>query len=128
MTFLFTVLHISACLALIMIVLLQTGKGADMGASLGGGGNQTLFGTSGATTVLSKITTGIAILFMLTSLFLAYKSGSTSNKSIMKSNKPAVEQTIPADTTDTTVPAPESSTKPSTPAPADTAPEAGATE
>ena len=94
-----TVLHILACIVLIVIVLLQAGKGADMGASFGGGGNQTLFGTSGATTILSKITTGVAILFMLTSLFLAYQSGhrvkSTVMHSVMANAKPAAEKEAP---------------------------------
>ena len=51
------VLHIIVCIALIMIVLLQTGKGADMGAAFGGGSSQTLFGSTGASTFLSKATT-----------------------------------------------------------------------
>ena len=55
-----------------MIVLLQTGKGADMGAAFGGGSSQTLFGSTGASTFLSKATTVAAIVFMLTSLSLAY--------------------------------------------------------
>jgi preprotein translocase subunit SecG len=105
MTFLITVLHVLACLALIMIVLLQTGKGADIGASMGGAGNQAMFGTSGATTLLSKVTTGIAILFMLTSLFLAYHSGHRSSSSVMDNVKPAVEQTVPATTAPDAVPA-----------------------
>jgi len=57
-----------------MIVLLQTGKGADMGAAFGGGSSQTLFGSTGASTFLSKATTGAAIIFMVTSLGLAYLS------------------------------------------------------
>ncbi|GAB6097086.1 hypothetical protein JCM14469_33400 [Desulfatiferula olefinivorans] len=95
MTFIITVLHILACLALIMIVLLQTGKGADIGASMGGAGGQAMFGTSTATTLLGKITTGIAILFMLTSLYLAYHSGHRVKASLMDQVKPAVEQTVP---------------------------------
>ncbi|MBW2632326.1 MAG: preprotein translocase subunit SecG, partial [Deltaproteobacteria bacterium] len=68
----FLIIHVAACIALIMIVLLQTGKGADMGAAFGGGGSQTLFGSSGASTFLSKATTIAAVVFMLTSLVLAY--------------------------------------------------------
>ena len=59
--------HVMACLFLIVVVLLQTGKGADMGAVLGGG-SQTLFGASGAGNLLTKLTTGMAITFMATSL------------------------------------------------------------
>ena len=96
--FLITVLHIAVCLALIIIVLLQAGKGADIGASLGGAGSQTLFGTTGSATMISKITTGIAVLFMLTSLFLAYSSGKSGNGSLMDAVKPVSEKTIPATT------------------------------
>ena len=73
MTTLILVLHVIVSLALILIVLLQTGKGAEMGASFGGS-NQTVFGSQGATTFLGKITTVAAVLFMLTSLTLAYLS------------------------------------------------------
>ena len=66
--------HVIVCIALIMIVLLQTGKGADMGAAFGGGSSQTLFGSTGASTFLSKATTVAAIIFMVTSLALAYLS------------------------------------------------------
>jgi len=65
------IIHVVVCLALILIVLLQTGKGAEMGAGFGGGSNQTIFGSRGAATFLSKITTGAAVMFMLTSLSLA---------------------------------------------------------
>ena len=61
--------HVLACLFLIVVVLLQTGKGADMGAVLGGG-SQTLFGASGAGNLLTKLTTGMAITFMATSLLI----------------------------------------------------------
>ncbi len=69
------VLHIFVSIALVLIVLLQSGKGADMGAAFGGGASQTLFGSTGASTFLSKATTAVAIIFMLTSLYLAYVSG-----------------------------------------------------
>ena len=96
MTLLIVILHILVCVSLILIVLLQAGKGADIGASMGGAGSQTLFGTTGATTMLSKITTGVAIIFMLTSLFLAYNSGKVKQPvSVMQDVKPAVEKTVP---------------------------------
>jgi preprotein translocase subunit SecG len=66
-----------------MIVLLQTGKGADMGAAFGGGSSQTLFGSTGASTFLSKATTVAAIVFMLTSLTLAYIAGGKVTKSVV---------------------------------------------
>jgi preprotein translocase subunit SecG len=74
MTIFLIVIHVLVCIALIMIVLLQTGKGSDMGAAFGGGSSQTMFGSTGASTFLSKATTGAAIIFMLSSLGLAYMS------------------------------------------------------
>jgi preprotein translocase subunit SecG len=74
------VIHVIVCIALIMIVLLQTGKGADMGAAFGGGGSQTLFGATGASTFLGKATTVAAVIFMLTSLTLAYRSSHTDRR------------------------------------------------
>ena len=64
------VLHLIVCLFLIFIILIQSSKGAEMGAAFGGS-SQTLFGSRGAATFLSKLTTGAAIAFMLTSLTLA---------------------------------------------------------
>ena len=90
------ILHVIVCIALIMIVLLQTGKGADMGAAFGGGGSQTLFGSTGASTFLSKATTGAAIIFMLTSLALAYMSSHRTADSIIKSTPAPIEQPAPA--------------------------------
>ncbi|NRA03532.1 MAG: preprotein translocase subunit SecG [Myxococcales bacterium] len=72
MTLFITTLHVLTCLALIAIVLLQHGKGADLGATFGGGASQTVFGGRGAGNFLTKLTTGAAILFMLTSLTLSY--------------------------------------------------------
>ena len=62
-------IHLGLCLFLIVVVLLQQGKGADAGAALGGGSN-TLFGASGASTVLSRATTMIAVAFIVTSVIL----------------------------------------------------------
>jgi len=96
MAILVIVLHIIVCVALIMIVLLQTGKGADMGAAFGGGGSQTLFGSTGASTFLSKATTIAAVIFMVTCFLLAYMSSGKRSASIMEEGKPAVEKTVPA--------------------------------
>jgi preprotein translocase subunit SecG len=96
MTVFFIILHVIVCIALIMIVLLQTGKGADMGAAFGGGASQTLFGSTGASTFLSKATTAVAIVFMLTSLVLAYlSSGGPTGTSVVKEAELPVEQTAP---------------------------------
>ena len=89
---LITIVHIIICVALICIVLLQTGKGADMGAAFGGS-SQTLFGSSGPGTFLGKITTVVAIVFMLTSLWLAYFAYHTTG-TVMENV--SVEQTVPA--------------------------------
>jgi preprotein translocase subunit SecG len=75
--------HISICVALILIVLLQRGKGSDMGAAFGGS-SQAIFGSRGATTFLHKVTAAIAIIFMLTSLGLAFLFGRGATTSIMK--------------------------------------------
>ena len=66
------VLHFMVCFVLITVVLLQRGKGADLGAALGGGGANTVFGSRGAGNFLTKLTTGSAVVFMFTSLTLAY--------------------------------------------------------
>ena len=65
------VFHFIICIFLIVVILLQAGKGADMGATFGAGGSQSFFGARGAATFLSKLTTAAAIGFLLTSLSLA---------------------------------------------------------
>ena len=95
------VIHVVLCIALIGIVLLQKGKGADIGATFGGAGSQTLFGSSGPSTLLGKVTTVIAILFMVTSLFLGYiQSRSEFHKSVI------TDTDVPAATEPTPAPAP----------------------
>lgn len=90
---LIVVLHVLACLALILIVLLQTGRGAEMGAAFGGA-SQTLFGGGGGNAFMSKLTTGAAVVFMLTCLGLTYLSSAPQTKSIMQ-NVPAEQQQPP---------------------------------
>src|SRR2546428_10947462 len=65
------IVHIFVCLVLICVVLLQSGKAADLAGAFGGGGSQTALGSRGAATVLTKATTIAAVLFMITSLSLA---------------------------------------------------------
>ncbi len=65
-----TVIHIIVCFVLIIAVLLQSGKAADLAGAFGGGGSQTVFGPRGAANILSRATTISAILFMITSLGL----------------------------------------------------------
>lgn len=91
-----TLLHILVCLALIGIVLIQGGKGSEMGAAFGGS-SQTLFGSRGAATFLGKLTTAVAVFFMLTSLLLAFvsvKKTSVGTSGIMD-QIPVEEQTGP---------------------------------
>ncbi|MCI5071943.1 preprotein translocase subunit SecG [bacterium] len=73
--------HIAVCLLLIVIVLLQHGKGADAGAALGGG-QSGVFGARGAASFLSKVTTSCAVIFMLTSLSLVYFSSQEANQTV----------------------------------------------
>ena len=87
MTILLVTLHITVCFALIIVVLLQSGKGAEMGASFGASGSQSVFGAGGGNTFMSKLTTSAAIIFMLTSLSLAFISGK-GGSSIMSSKAP----------------------------------------
>ncbi len=87
---LITVLHVLVCIALILIVLLQAGKGAEMGAAFGGA-SQTIFGSSGAMGFLTKLTTIAAVVFMITSLLLAFAS--TRRASLLIRERPA--QTAP---------------------------------
>jgi preprotein translocase subunit SecG len=93
MSILLIIIHITVCIALIMIVLLQTGKGADMGAAFGGGSSQTLFGSTGASTFLSKATTAAAIIFMVSSLGLAYLSSHRTGDQSVVTDTPAPVQT-----------------------------------
>ena len=121
MTTILTVAHISVCLFLVVIVLLQHGKGADAGAAFGGGGSsQSLFGSEGPISLLNKITTASAIVFMVTSVSLAYLSSTSSSGTMMsavpqatlveeKVEQPAAEKVIPMPTaaSEEAAPAPE---------------------
>lgn len=71
MTIVLTVLHVAVALCLVLSVLLQAGKGAGIGAAFGGS-SDTMFGSRGPVSFLSKLTTGAAVLFMVTSLLLTY--------------------------------------------------------
>src|SRR5213080_1201396 len=89
------VIHVLACLFLIVVVLLQTGKGADMGAVFGGG-SQTLFGSGGAGNFLTKLTTGMAIAFMATSLILTYGASRTATSNLLNRLPVPAAETEPA--------------------------------
>lgn len=83
MNTLLIIVHVLVCLFLVGIVLLQHGKGADIGASFGGS-SQSLFGTEGPLPLLNKITTAVAVIFMITSVSLAYISAHKSTGSVME--------------------------------------------
>jgi len=97
------ILHILVCLALVGIVLIQGGKGAEVGATFGAGASQTIFGASGAQTFLGKLTTGAAVIFMLTSLALAVFWGRPGGSSVMPEQ---VTPTTPPAQTMPVIPAP----------------------
>jgi len=92
MATLIIIIHILASLFLIAVVLLQSGKGAEMGAAFGGS-SQTLFGSRGAATFLNKLTTVAAVVFMLTSLTLTMVT--TKTTSVIKQTAPADQKAIP---------------------------------
>ena len=71
MTVLLVILHVLVSIFLILVVLVQQGRGADLAGAFGGGGSQTAFGARGATTLLHKLTTAFFILFVITSMALA---------------------------------------------------------
>jgi preprotein translocase subunit SecG len=77
-TILLTTLHVIVCVFLIVVVLLQSGKAADLAGAFGGMGSQTAFGPRGSATLLSKATTISAIVFMLTSISLSILNTRTS--------------------------------------------------
>ncbi len=100
MVIVITVIHIVVSLGLILVVLLQTGKGAEMGAVFGGS-SATIFGSSGAGNFLTRLTSGMAIVFMITSLTLGYFAGHRTSATIFENRSPTVE---PRPTTPSTSP------------------------
>lgn len=110
------VVHVVVCFIMILIVLLQGGKGAEMGAAFGGA-SQTVFGSSGPTDFLGKLTTWAAALFMVTSLSLAYLSSGRSAPSVVD-KVPAASQQQAAET----LPIPEGIDQTLPPITQDTAP------
>lgn len=97
-----TSLHIFVGLFLILVVLLQAGKGAAMGASLGGAGSQAMFGSSGSGNFLTKLTTIAAIIFMATSLSLSVITNKKDKDSVIPDTEVTTQEVpgIPAPTDD----------------------------
>jgi preprotein translocase subunit SecG len=110
-----TVIHVLACIFLILVVLLQTGKGAEMGAVFGGS-SSTVFGSSGAGNFLTRLTTATAVIFMVTSMGLTYFSARQSTSTILDTapaaSVPAVDE----------IPAPDAALPDAAPAPEAAAP------
>src|SRR6478609_2249441 len=99
MVYLLTTIHVIVCMFLAVVVLLQSGKAADLAGAFGGMGSQTAFGPRGAATVLSKATTIAAGLFMVTSLSLAImatKNAGTSSSVLERQKKTTTQQKAPA--------------------------------
>jgi preprotein translocase subunit SecG len=84
-----TIIHVIVSIGLILVVLLQTGK-ADMGAVFGGS-SSTIFGSSGAGNFLTRLTTGMAIVFMITSLTLGYFAGHKPSATIFDGRTPSAQ-------------------------------------
>jgi preprotein translocase subunit SecG len=100
------IIHVIVCLLMIAAILLQAGKGAEMGAAFGGS-SQTVFGSRGPGTFLSKVTIAAAVIFMVTSLGLALLSKErTFSSTVIDFNK---KETTPAPPTPPSTPAPENS-------------------
>jgi preprotein translocase subunit SecG len=91
---LLTIIHVLACVIMILVVLLQAGKGANMGAAFGGS-SQTVFGSSGAGTFLGKMTATVAIVFMITSLVLTYSVSRKGSSLFERSTAPVTRQAAP---------------------------------
>jgi preprotein translocase subunit SecG len=116
--YLLTFVHVVVCLFLIVVVLLQSGKAADLAGAFGGMGSQTAFGPRGSATLLSKATTVSAIVFMLTSISLSILatrgSGTSPTPTLQRHGAPASapKSTAPVPT----APAPAPATTPAAPA------------
>lgn len=107
-------LHVLACITIVLIVLLQTGKGSEMGAIFGSA-SSSVFGPTAPTTILTKITIGAAILFMVTSLILTYNFSQKGLKTLAPKTKTAPQ--APANVPSLPVQSHEPSKAPSNPLP-----------
>jgi preprotein translocase subunit SecG len=100
LTVFITIIHVIVCAVLILVVLLQHGKSADIAATFGGAGSQTAFGPRGTATLLSRVTTWCAVLFMVTSIsltiFATRRHTNSAMENVKSSSTPA--QSTPAST------------------------------
>jgi preprotein translocase subunit SecG len=103
-------LHVLVCIILVLVVLLQSGRGADLAGAFGGGATQTAFGSRGPASFLSKMTTIAAIVFMLTSIGLSMISTKTEAKSVLETSGKGTAAPVkkkPSSTTPVAAPTPE---------------------
>jgi preprotein translocase subunit SecG len=93
-----TIVHILSAIALVLIVLLQTGRGSEIGAAFGSGASQTIFGSSGTSGFMTRLTTIVVVLFMLTSLVLAIMYSRGRSVPARTSQPAPIEEKLPAPT------------------------------
>jgi len=119
------VVHVLTALAIVGLVLLQHGKGADVGAAFGSGASGSIFGASGSANFLSRATAMLAVVFFLTSLGLTYfGTRNTEQKGVM-ATKPVPAQTLPGQIPAPSAPPPGAPAGLQAPAPTPTAPGSG---
>src|SRR5262245_30601531 len=117
--YLLATLHVLICFLLVVVVLLQSGKAADLAGAFGGAGSQTAFGPRGAATLLSKATTWCAVMFMLTSMALVLRQERmmpAGSSVLQQFSKPTPKQTPPPVTPAPVSPAPQGQTPQAPPA------------
>ncbi|MBF0455013.1 MAG: preprotein translocase subunit SecG [Magnetococcales bacterium] len=110
-----TVAHIIVCLTLIFVVLLQKGSGADMGSAFGGGSSESVFGARGSGSFLGKLTAGIATIYMLTSLTLAFFTNKQGDGVSVMEKAPIEQKVVPVEAVPTSPLPPKSGSQESTP-------------
>src|SRR5262245_34288331 len=124
MLILLTIIHVLVCIFLIIVVLLQSGKAADLAGAFGGMGSQTAFGPRGSATLLSKATTISAVVFMITSLSLSIVGTRNAGSSVGNTVLDKAKQSAPASAPKSAPAAPAGQAP--APAPAQPAPSAPA--
>ena len=117
------IVHVAAALGIVGLVLLQHGKGADVGAAFGSGASGSVFGSTGSANFLSRATAVLAAVFFLTSMGLTYFSATkTEHKGLMATEKPAPDKSLPSQVPPS---APVDKGAPGVPAPSAPAPDKG---
>jgi preprotein translocase subunit SecG len=94
--YLFSILYVLICVVLLMVILLQQGKGGDIASAFGGSSRQTAFGARAGATLLTRITTVTAVLFMLGAVGLGILSQRGGGSSVMSGKAPASAPAVPA--------------------------------